>query len=360
MDDRSPSPPHSKPRGKLRKAMSHPAKAEGGEIVDARSEKPSYAKELYTFVVAYWNGFWFTPADVMTLGVVRLLTGAMLLYTHCVWTADIHDFFGAGSWTSAAAVAETASAGASTNPLQTWAWSHWWWFSSPAAVWAVHLFALAVFALLMVGWKSRWASILAYLLAAGYWSRAPAAMFGLDQINLILAFYVMLGPSGDAVSVDRCLAAGQGEMSQRSSVGANVAVRLLQVHMCVIYFFAGAGKLAGSSWWDGTALWLAWANTGYQTVDLTWLAEWPRMINLLTTGSLLWELSFCVFIWPRLTRPVVLAGGVLLHLGIGISMGMMTFGLVMLIGCCSFIPPERMRQWLTQSPWLRWLPAQAI
>ncbi len=64
----------------------------------------------------------------------------------------------------------------------------------------------------------------------------------------------------------------------------------------------------------------------------------------MTHVTVYWELSFCVLIWPRLTRPLVLALAIPLHLGIAFCMGMMTFGLVMLIGCLSFVPPWLVRR----------------
>ena len=73
---------------------------------------------------------------------------------------------------------------------------------------------------------------------------------------------------------------------------------------------------------------------------MTWLADWPLAVNFMTHLTVFWEIFFCVLVWPRRLRPLMLAIAVPLHLGIGICLGMMTFGLVMLIGCVSFVPPE--------------------
>jgi hypothetical protein len=124
---------------------------------------------------------------------------------------------------------------------------------------------------------------------------------------------------------------------------ANVAVRLIQLHMCVVYLFAGLGKLLGQTWWAGTALWGAFANYEYQTWDMTWLGWHPLIVNLLTCTVLVWEISYCVLVWPRLLRPLVLALAVPLHLGIAVCMGMMTFGLVMLVGNLAFVSPAVVR-----------------
>ena len=130
----------------------------------------------------------------------------------------------------------------------------------------------------------------------------------------------------------------------------NIAIRLIQCHMCVVYLFAGLGKLLGPSWWAGTALWGAFANFEYQTLDMTWVAGHPLIVNLITQTILVWEITYIGLIWPRLTRPFMLAMAVPLHLGIAVCMGMITFGLIMIVGNMAFIPPDVVRRfvsWLT-------------
>ena len=80
--------------------------------------------------------------------------------------------------------------------------------------------------------------------------------------------------------------------------------------MCVIYLFAGLSKLQGPSWWGGEAMWRAFANLEYQSLDMTWLAWHPWLVNIMTHVSVVWEISFCVLIWKPLWRPLVLAGAV--------------------------------------------------
>src|SRR3954451_11547285 len=51
-------------------------------------------------VGAGWDDFWYTPADPTLLGVIRILTGLMLVYTHAVWGVALNDFFGPDPWLS--------------------------------------------------------------------------------------------------------------------------------------------------------------------------------------------------------------------------------------------------------------------
>ncbi len=316
----------------------------------------NYFCELYRATVDGWNRFWFTPTDPATLGLIRLCAGAMIFYTHLVWTLDLEGFFGPNARIS------TEFSQAFQN--NSFAWSYLYGIQSPALLWTLHITALVILAMFAAGLFTRVTSVLTFLIVVTYAHRAAGTLFGLDQINGLLALYLMIGPSGAAFSLDaligraRLLPSLHGEsgysrtvrflLSQptgadQASTTANIAIRLIQVHMCIVYLFAGFGKLFGVTWWDGTAMWGALANYEYQSFDMTWLAAYPLAINFLTHLTIVLECSYPVLIWPRLTRPLVLALAIPLHLGIAICMGMITFGLVMLIGNLAFVSPSLVR-----------------
>jgi hypothetical protein len=111
-----------------------------------------------------------------------------------------------------------------------------------------------------------------------------------------------------------------------------------------VYLFSGIGKLHGYQWVTGEASWLSFALLEYQSMDMTWLGKYPKLLNLMTHVTVFWELTYCALIWPRLTRPWVLLMAVFVHLGIVLFLGMPTFGLVMLIGNLAFISPKTIRK----------------
>ncbi len=303
-------------------------------------------------IVARWDQFLFAPADPATLGLIRILAGCMLFYTHAVWSLDMEGFFGERAYLSKDFVYRYHDS--------VFGWSHLYWIDNSTVLWLAHIAALGVFACLTIGYRTRLMSVLACLLTISYAHRASGALFGLDQINGFLALYLAVGPSGDAFSLDRQLKVrrqrrkdleagrtvngGARGKPAPPSVMANIAIRLMQVHLCVVYLFAGLGKLLGESWWDGSALWGAFANQEYQTLDMTWLAHSIVLVNLLTHVSLFWEISYCFLIWNRITRPVWLLLAIPLHMGIALGMGMVTFGVIMLIANLSFVPPQLVRQ----------------
>jgi len=211
-------------------------------------------------VVAGWDRFWFTPQQPHTLAAVRILGGAMLLYTHLVWTLDLEAFLGPQAWLTR----DTVALMNQTEGGRIYAWSYLAWTDSPALLWPLHIAALIVLAMLMVGLFTRVTSVLALIVALSYCHRLTGTLFGLDQINAFIAMYLVVGPAGAVWSVDRWLAARQANLDPPApAVTANIAIRLLQLHMCVIYLFGGISKMRGDEWWDGTALWYGIANLEY-------------------------------------------------------------------------------------------------
>src|SRR5262245_43497608 len=102
-------------------------------------------------VIRCWNDFWFTPALPHTLALIRICGGAMLLYTHTVWSINLIDFLGPNSWLTADTVALLSQ----DTDGKGYSWSYLYWIDSPALLWAVHVAVLAVFLMLTMGLFTR-------------------------------------------------------------------------------------------------------------------------------------------------------------------------------------------------------------
>ena len=299
-------------------------------------------------VLRGWDAFWFSPVDPTLLGLLRIFTGCMLVYTHLVWGLALDDFYGPDGWLTAETVASIQR--------DRLVFSHWW-VVPHEWMWPAHWLAVAILVMFTLGLATRVTSILSFLITVSYVQRVPAALFGLDQINAMLTLYLSIGPAGAALSLDRLWARRRARNRQQPfparpapSISANLSLRLIQLHMCIIYFFAGVSKLQGTAWWNGEAMWLAFANLEYQSYDMTWLAHHPWLVNIMTHTTIAWELSFWALVWRPLARPVVLTAGVAMHLGIGAFLGMWTFGLIMLVGCASFLPTETIARLFHRRP----------
>lgn len=303
-----------------------------GVFADTRS----YVSEFWQA----WNKFWFKPTDPATLSLIRLLAGWMLFYTHLVWSLDLQAFIGQDGWLPVEFIRRVQG--------QQWSiQSVFFYINQGWLLWVVHIFALLVFFCLFIGFFSRTMAVLSFLFAVSYAHRiSPGAFFGLDKANCMLALYLMLGPCGARYSIDALRKKRRGDTTPvPTSTAANLAIRLLQVHLCIIYFFTGMAKVVGENWPAGTAAWWSVAIPEYQSIDLTWLANWPVLVALITHATVFWELSYWALVWNRFTRPLVLWMAVFVHGGIALFMGMITFGLAMIFANLAFISPQTVRAW---------------
>jgi hypothetical protein len=296
-----------------------------------------------------WNQFWFKPERPHTLAVVRILGGAMLLYTQIIWTINQGMFLGPDAWINRS----TAMLMNQSLDGYNFAWSPLYHVDSPWIITILNLAAIVVYLMLTIGLYTRVVSILAFFITLAYVHRLTGALYGLDQINAFIATYLMLGDCGGVYSVDRWLRTRRGEMLPvQPSVGTTIATRLLQLHICVIYLFGGIGKARGELWWDGSACWYAIANLEYQSFDLTGLVRYDWFLAMLTHVTLFWEVFYCFFVWPKLTRPICLGLAFAVHGGIALFLGMPTFGLMMIVGNLIFVKPE-LAEAIVSLRWLR-------
>jgi hypothetical protein len=191
------------------------------------------------------------------------------------------------------------------------------------------VFGVQVFSLLalLVGWQSRVAAVLAWLSHLMLLNSGLLTAYGVDEFANIALFYCAVMPVGAAVSVDALLE----PRSAKRAESAGPFLRLLQLHVCIVYLAAGLSKARGEQWWNGEAIWRAVLQPEYCSFDMGWLANVPWLAVLASWGTLLVEIGYAAFIWPRRTRPIWLLGAVAMHLGIGVFMGLWLFSAAMIV-----------------------------
>jgi hypothetical protein len=321
-----------------------------------------------------WERFWFTPSDPATVGFIRLCTGFIVLYIHLVYSIDLMNTVGPDAWLSLATQNKT-------RIEQKWFSLPWDWSNEGIQVgeswpifspyyhvttrpWiiTVHTTVCVVMALFAIGLWTRVTSVLAWLGALFYVHRVPTMLFGMDAIMLILLFYLIIAPCGAAYSLDSWLlrrrARASGEEVPDSSseryASATFAVRLMQIHFCIIYMASGMSKLQGATWWGGTAIWGTVANFAFAPMNWEpyqnflyflcrhrWL--WELSMSSGVVFTLFMELGFPFLVWFPRFRWFMVTGSVLLHTGIGLLMGLATFSLLMLCLVLAFVPPASVR-----------------
>ena len=140
------------------------------------------------------------------------------------------------------------------------------------------------------------------------------------------------------------------------------SVRLMQIQVCLMYFFTGLAKLGDSfdprlivdqgwgvffaqwiknDWLDGQAI--------YWVLNDVSLTRWPycRLVvpmlicRLLSWGTIVFEVGFTFFVCIRPLRKYILIGGLLLHLSILASMEIGWFSQATMCWYILWVPGER-------------------
>jgi hypothetical protein len=189
--------------------------------------------------------------------------------------------------------------------------------------------------MLLLGFACRFSIILAWLLHLCAAKSGAFLAYGVDRFMTIGLFYLMLSPLPDRYSVDWQLRRLRPKIPQLLGFWR----RVLQLHLCLIYFFSGLTKCLGTGWWDGSNVWRALIRPPFNIVDPELLVKWKYLLPV--AGICIWalELGYPFFIWSSRTRMFWLICICALHAGIGLAMGMHLFALVMIsLNIAAFAP----------------------
>ena len=151
--------------------------------------------------------------------------------------------------------------------------------------------------------------------------------YGMDNFTTIGLFYLMLSPLPGQFSVDYRFR----KVTLRNPQLQGLFRRVLQVHLCIAYFFGGLAKCTGPGWWNGNSLWRAFTNTPFNVIDPEILVRWKYFFPVVGIFVCLLEIGYPFFIWNSKTRKIWLIGICSMHVGIGLTMGMYLFAFVMIV-----------------------------
>jgi hypothetical protein len=190
---------------------------------------------------------------------------------------------------------------------------------------------------LALGFHARLSAFLAWALHLSLVTSGFASFYGVDQLANTFLFYLFVFPAGRGWTFE-----SRSASSRRAETIPVGCLRVMQAHLCVIYLAAGLSKAMGRQWWNGEAIWQTVSQPAFRTFDLSALARHSWIPKLAGWSTLVVELGYALFIWPRRTRRTWGLMTIGLHLGVGVFMGLVFFSSVMILltGCLFLIPEE--------------------
>jgi hypothetical protein len=196
--------------------------------------------------------------------------------------------------------------------------------STLALCW-VGLLVAGVF--LLLGFLSRVGAIAAWILHLAARGSGGFITYGVDQFMTIGLFYLAIAPMPDRYSLDYLLWRRRPVDPRR----AGFQLRILQLHLCLIYFFGGLTKSLGAGWWNGTSMWRALTRPPFNLVDSRVLLHWSYLLPAAGVLICVLELGYPLFIWIKFTRAIWFVAVLAMHMAIAALMGLYLFALIMVI-----------------------------
>ncbi len=193
---------------------------------------------------------------------------------------------------------------------------------------------------LLFGVGCRFSAIAAWFLHLCAAKSGGFLSYGMDNFMSIGLFYLMLSPLPDRLSLDWRLR----DLRPKNPELLGFWRRVLQLHLCIIYFFSGLTKCLGSGWWDGSNVWRALIRPPFNVIDPEILVRWKDFLPLAGILVCLLESGYPFFIWSSRTRKIWLLGVCAMHLLIGVAMGMYLFSLVMIVLNVAAFGPDLFRR----------------
>jgi hypothetical protein len=199
--------------------------------------------------------------------------------------------------------------------------------SESSVLWSAWTLLVSAGICLILGIFCRPAAVLAWFLHLSAVKSAELLTYGMDNFTTIGLFYLMLSPLPDRYALDLCI----WKRPMRDPQLLGFFRRVLQVHVCIIYFFSGMTKFLGVQWWTGDSIWRALTSPPYNFVSPDLLTNWKYLLPLVGILTCVVETGYPVFIWPKRTRLTWLALTCGMHVAIGCTMGLYLFSLIMII-----------------------------
>jgi predicted DCC family thiol-disulfide oxidoreductase YuxK len=193
---------------------------------------------------------------------------------------------------------------------------------------------------LLVGWRTRLAAVLSWVLLISLHVRNPIILQGSDTLLRMLLFWSLFLPLAARYSVDHALDPAEPTPPKRVTGVASAAL-LLQT--ALMYAFSGALK-TGATWHNGTAIAQA-LNVDHFTTPLgRAVLQWPQLLRPLT-HVVLWLERLGPWLlfspWgPPWLRPVVLLALASLQVGFWLFMELGLFPWVSIVALLPFVSSE--------------------
>lgn len=288
-----------------------------------------------------WNEFFYEKTDAGGLCLFRICLGFFLFLNGISLVEDYDVWFGVGQ--GSLVPLEDSFNFYSNLRLNLFKWLT----PTMGSAWFVLITYIISSFFLMIGFRTRLSGFVTFVLLVSLQNRNFAILNSGDTVMRCMLFVLMLSPCYVKYSVDSLLAQKKG--TPFSIEISLTSVRLLQLQFSLVYLATTLFKLKGYDWVDGTAVYYSSRLINFQRLAVPLVFDYPSLIKFITWSALFIEFAMGTLVWVKEWRRWVLLSGILLHLGIEITMSIGFFEWIMISAYLLFLEPkeiEAIKNWV--------------
>jgi len=229
------------------------------------------------------------------------------------------------------------------------------YYLSGHVLWARFLLCLTMLSslALLVGYRTRVAAFLCWILIFSYSTRIVALGSGAHMLLVGLLFWAMFLPLNAKFSIDSAL----NTIKVKSNHYLSAATFALLIQMMCLYLFSGL--LKSDPVWNttGDAIYYVLNTTSIPTALGVYLGQWPALTHYLTLYVYYLEIIAAVLLFfpykNELSRLIILPFLIALHVSFIFFLAIGTFPFVCLRGLVVFIPSlawDKFLAWFNHRP----------
>ncbi len=293
--------------------------------------------------------YWLGDLDLRPLGFMRIVFGAVLVFS----LADVGPvLFAFLSDDSVMPRSQLLNGLVRPNRVSV--------FDAVGPQWILVVFfllTLLALACFCLGYRTKLANLVSFILVTGLHERNLMAFDGADNVIRVMLFWMLFMPSGARYSLDAVRASARGEKIRETAPA--LPMRIGQLQIAWVYTNTIMHKWPGQSWHNGTALHIGLGLDHLFTRTLGKLIfDVPWFIHLGTWFTVVTEISFLPLVFIPIFKPQAISAwlkkqattkrralsllfqptykglalfmGTSLHLGIALTMSIGNFSYIMI------------------------------
>ncbi len=269
--------------------------------------------------------FLFYQESPKKAAIFRIALGIVLLLTFLLLAGNLEEWFSSNGIFPASLIQGRS------HPLS---FSFFFLNDSPEVIYLSYSALLILTALFTLGLYPQLLAIPIFLLTVSFHNRNPELFHAGD---MLLRFILLLNIFIDS---GRALSPWRTPTPELVSRVPGWPFRVLQIQLCILYFFAACSKTASGMWMNGEHIFAMLNFPGRGYWDFIWLRNFPAFTSILTYSIPAIELSFPFLVWFKGLRPWVVFAAVLMHLGILMTINVIYFSEIMFVALISFLSFE--------------------